>query len=217
MSFTGKVLTKAISDKAEQSDGLRFLVGPSVLGDKAVDKRKYFLCLSELIPSNELLRQWKDRKIVWSDFASKYAKELHNPEAQKKLEYLRSLVNEGKTITLLCFESEWRNDCHRHILADILLNREVEYDDHLDMTVEEILSYIPRQKRLIDQQLLEGQLELVTKNCPKLCYYCSKSNFENKAAYQRHVVLNHPSKLCYPSIIDLTTFNIKGQGMPWEI
>ena len=170
--------------------------------------------MTELIPSDSLLLKWKDRLITWSDFASNYAKELHNPEAQKKLEYLRSLVNEGQTITLLCYESEWRNDCHRHVLVDVLLDRDVEYDDHLDMTVEEILSYIPRQKRLVDQQLLEGQLELTTKDPPKLgCYYCQKK-FENKAVYERHVVLNHPSKVCYPSIIDLVTFNIKGQGMP---
>ena len=97
------------------------------------------------------------------------------------------------------------------------MDREVEYDDHLDMTVEEILSYIPRQRRLVDQQLLEGQLELTTKDPPKLgCYYCKKK-FENKAVYERHVVLNHPGKLCYPSIIDLVTFNIKGQDNPWEI
>lgn len=212
-----KVKTKAISDKIEASDGLRFLVGPPILQGKVVDKHKYFDCLKELIPSDGLLRKWKDRKIVCSEFAFEYKKELDNPEAQAKLEQLRSLINKGETITLLCYESEWRNDCHRQILADVLLNREVEYDDHLDMTVAEILSYIPRQKRLVDQQLLEGQLELITKDPPKLgCYYCQKK-FENKAVYERHVVTNHPAKVCYPSKSDLLNFNIHGQGNPWEI
>ena len=48
--------------------------------------------------------------------------------------------------------------CYR----DVILNREVEYDDHLDMTVAEILSYIPKQKKLVDQEALEAQLDLIT-------------------------------------------------------
>jgi uncharacterized protein YeaO (DUF488 family) len=175
---TQLIKTKSISDKIEASDGLRFLVVSPILGDKVLDKHTYFDCLNELIPSDNLLRKWKDRKIVWSEFALEYKKELDNPEAQKKLEYLRSLVNDGQTITLLCWESEWRSsDCHRSILSDVLMGIEREYDQHLDMTIAEILSRIPRQKRLVDQQLLEGQLELVTKDCPKHCYYCKKRDF----------------------------------------
>ena len=164
-----------------------------------------------------MLCKWKNRKINWSEFAFEYKKELStNPKAQKRIHELQELVKQGQTITLLCYESEWRNDCHRHVLNDVILNREVEYDQHLDMTVAEISSYVPKQKKLVDQQTLEAQLELITEKQPNHCYYCPKNNFEDRAAYEKHMVLRHPKKVAYPSILDLITFNIKAQNMPWE-
>ena len=164
-----------------------------------------------------MLSKWKSRKINWSEFAYEYKKELSvNAKAQDRIYELQELVKQGQTITLLCYESEWRNDCHRHLLTDILLNREVEYDQHLDMTAAEILSYIPKQSTLIDQEALEAQLNLITEKSPEHCYYCQKNNFEDRAAYEKHMVLRHPKKVSYPSILDLLTLKIKAQGMPWE-
>ena len=81
------------------------------------------------------------------------------------------------------------DDCHRSILSDVILNRDVEYDGHLDMTAAEILSYIPKQKKLVDQEVLEAQFNLITEKSPEHCYYCPKNNFEDKAAYEKHMVL----------------------------
>ena len=120
-------------------------------------------------------------------------------------------------ITLLCHEQEFRGDCHRHVLADVLIGREREYDSHYDMTVAEILSYIPKQRKLTLQSQLEGELNAITAKFPSNCYYCKRGNFGDKATFEKHIILNHPGKLCYPSKIDLVNFNIKGQGMPWEI
>lgn len=218
MSFSGKVLTKAISDKAVKSDGFRFLIVQANLGYKPVERKSYLTVLEELIPSESLLTKWKSRKINWSKFAFEYKKELiANPKAQDKIHELQELVKQGQTITLLCYESEWRrDDCHRSILSDVILNRDVEYDGHLDMTAAEILSYIPKQKKLVDQEVLEAQLNLITEKSPEHCYYCPKNNFEDKAAYEKHMVLRHPKKVSYPSILDLITLNIKAQGCPWE-
>ena len=49
------------------------------------------------------------------------------------------------------------------------------------MTAPEILSYIPKQKKLVDQEVLEAQLNLITEKSPEHCYYCPKNNFEDKA------------------------------------
>jgi uncharacterized protein YeaO (DUF488 family) len=221
MSSSGKILSKAISDdKDPVEDGIRFLVVSPILENGVVDRELYFTCLEELVPSKALLRLWKDRKINYSQFALEYKKELAaSPNAQATIQELQTLVKQGKTITLLCHEQEFRGDCHRHILSDVLMEIEREYDSHYDMTEAEILSYIPRQRKLINQSQLEAELNAITADPPLNCYYCKKikGNFENKAVYEKHVILNHPGKLCYPSKVDLANFNIKGQGMPWEI
>jgi hypothetical protein len=39
----------------------------------------------------------------------------------------------------------------------------------------------------------------------------------NQTNYEKHVVLNHNSKPCYPSLADLKKNNLKSQGKSWEI
>ena len=53
------------------------------------------------------------------------------------------------------------------------------------MTVAEILSYIPRQKKLVLQSQLEGELNAITADPPSVCYYCKKDSFEDKASYMK--------------------------------
>jgi uncharacterized protein YeaO (DUF488 family) len=109
--------TKSIYKSKETEDGKRILV--SRLHPRGVKKSQYDAWLKELSPSLDLIHEYKNDKITWKRFFSKYKKELEkNPEAVKTLKVIRK---ESKTehITLLCFEPE-KIPCHRHILRDIL-------------------------------------------------------------------------------------------------
>ena len=109
--------TKSIYKSKEKEDGKRILV--SRLHPRGVKKSQYDAWLKELSPSLDLIHEYKNDKITWKRFFSKYKKELEkNPEAIKTLKVIR---RESKTenITLLCFEPE-ETPCHRHILRDIL-------------------------------------------------------------------------------------------------
>ena len=64
MSFSGKVLTKAISDKAVKSDGFRFLIVQANLGYKPVERKSYLTVLEELIPSESLLQNGRVGKLT---------------------------------------------------------------------------------------------------------------------------------------------------------
>ncbi len=52
---------------------------------------------------------------------------------------------------------------------------------------------------------------------PFECYYCNDYDFfDNKEEYEKHVVLEHPNKLSYPSKLDLEKMNIPPKGKTWE-
>ena len=210
--------TKAISDLAsEKHDGVRYLITrfPSLVG-----RDHYFQWLPEVAPSPKLLKSWKNRKITWKGFSDRYVQEMQTiPEAQKRVLELRELIQQGQKITLLCFESEWRHDCHRHILKQIILESEPESkpDAQYNISQAELLSHIPKQKNKENKALLEAEHQKITAELPKHCYYCNIVNYSNKDEYQKHVLLKHPGKLCYLGISDLKLLRIQGQNMPWEI
>ena len=66
---------------------------------------------------------------------------------------------------------------------------------HLDMTAAEISSYIPKQKKLVDQQALEAQLNLITKKAQNYCYYCQKIISRIKQRMKNMSSLNIPGKV----------------------
>ena len=109
--------TKSIYKSKERGDGKRILV--SRLHPRGVKKSQYDAWLMELSPSIELIHEYKNDKITWKKFFSKYKKELQeNSKSRKALKILRK---KSKTdhITLLCFEPDGI-PCHRHILREIL-------------------------------------------------------------------------------------------------
>jgi len=109
--------TKSIYKPKEMEDGKRILV--SRLHPRGVKKSQYDDWLKELSPSLDLIHEFKNDKITWKKFFSKYKKELE--KNLKAIEILKDLRKKSKTehITLLCFEPE-DTPCHRHILRDIL-------------------------------------------------------------------------------------------------
>jgi proteasome lid subunit RPN8/RPN11 len=49
------------------------------------------------------------------------------------------------------------------------------------------------------------------------CYYCNHYKTNVKQDYERHVVLKHSGKPCYPSKVDLERLGLKAQGKSWDI
>jgi hypothetical protein len=78
------------------------------------------------------------------------------------------------------------------------------------------LSCIPKQKDPEKQALLDSLLEALTATPPPKCYYCDLNKFKSKTHYERHVLLNHHQKLCYPDAPYIKGMNLKAQGCLWE-
>jgi len=109
--------TKSIYKSKEKEDGKRILI--SRLHPRGVKKSQYDAWLKELSPSLDLIHEYKNDKITWKKFFSKYKKELEkNPEAMNTLKVIRK-ESKTKHITVLCFEPEG-TPCHRHILREII-------------------------------------------------------------------------------------------------
>jgi hypothetical protein len=56
-----------------------------------------------------------------------------------------------------------------------------------------------------------------TNNLLYSCRYCDNFETDIEEDYQRHVLLKHPGKLCYPSKADLTKFGLEPKGKEWEV
>jgi replicative DNA helicase Mcm len=49
------------------------------------------------------------------------------------------------------------------------------------------------------------------------CYYCDNYKTNSRDEYERHVILKHPTKPCYPGKADLEKLGLTGKGQNWEI
>ncbi len=109
--------TKSIYKPKERGNGKRILV--SRLHPRGVKKSQYDVWLKELSPSLELIHEYKNDKITWKTFFSRYKKELQ--ENLMAIEIMQELYKKSKAsnVTLLCFEPDGV-PCHRHLLREII-------------------------------------------------------------------------------------------------
>jgi len=109
--------TKSIYQPKEQGNGKRILV--SRLHPRGVKKSQYDVWLKELSPSLDLIHEYKNDKITWKTFFSRYKKELQ--ENLMAIEIMQELYKKSKAsnVTLLCFEPDGV-PCHRHLLREII-------------------------------------------------------------------------------------------------
>lgn len=79
--------------------------------------------MKDLAPSNELFRAKRDNLITKEEFEKKYAIEISQVNLEKVIRTFEQLVEccGAKAIVLLGYGSSYEN-CHRHVLADILNN-----------------------------------------------------------------------------------------------
>ena len=111
------VKTKSVYDPVEPDDGKRILV--TRYWPRGLSKERLSLSarMLEVAPSVELLRDWKAGKISWTEYESRYFKEIAS-----QTEKIRGLAKQSRhnTITLLCFEKENNPCCHRHLLKRLI-------------------------------------------------------------------------------------------------
>lgn len=70
-----------------------------------------------LAPSYELLRDWRDHRITWEEYAARFREEiLSSPEALAALRHIIDLAR-TKDVYLICWEKS--PPCHRYILLDL--------------------------------------------------------------------------------------------------
>ncbi len=70
-----------------------------------------------LVPSAQLLADWKGGSITWDQYIARYKAEIDNETTQKYLRELKEL-SKTKDIYLVCYEKN--PPCHRFILKQIL-------------------------------------------------------------------------------------------------
>lgn len=72
---------------------------------------------SVLAPSKELLKDWKDGRIDWTEYERRFREEiLNNPKAMAKLREIKRLA-ETEDVRLICYEKN--PPCHRFILIEL--------------------------------------------------------------------------------------------------
>jgi uncharacterized protein YeaO (DUF488 family) len=123
--------TKCVYTEIEpRKDGLRILATRG--RGRGLPKDRFDVWMANLGPSEQLREEFPAGKITWSEFSSRYRRELwedgtidrrnkriKNHGQKFTLRLLQHLANEG-TVTLLCHCAEDESQCHRHLLKALL-------------------------------------------------------------------------------------------------
>ncbi len=105
---------KSILDKKSEDDGVRICVMRFVKSFYDYDE-----WLRDLAPSIELLNDYRNKKVDWSEYEKRYLKEM---ESKKELiSELKKRSDNGEVISLLCWEKDDRF-CHRRLLKNLIEN-----------------------------------------------------------------------------------------------
>lgn len=74
---------------------------------------------SQLAPSEALLNRYKFGMLSWNDFKEKFINEMDSETSQYAIYALRTLIQKGINICLVCYEKDYHY-CHRKILAELI-------------------------------------------------------------------------------------------------
>jgi uncharacterized protein YeaO (DUF488 family) len=125
------IKTKSVDSPIDrQGDGLRILA--TRIRGRGLPKNRYNVWMPNLAPSEKLLRQGKENKISWEEFAQLYFAEIfeappldrgnktiRNHGQKFTLRLLQQLARKGP-VTVMCHCSEDQQRCHRHLLKALL-------------------------------------------------------------------------------------------------
>jgi uncharacterized protein YeaO (DUF488 family) len=105
-------VARSVYDPKSSDDGLRVLV--MRYWPRGIRKEKVDIWLKDLGPSNELIKDWKFGRLMWSQFKARYAADLKD---QNRRDMIRELARRSKAgkMTLLCGCRD-ATRCHRTVL-----------------------------------------------------------------------------------------------------
>lgn len=181
MGQTGILYTNYFS-KANESIGKRIAICRR-LPAWAVKGVHYDEWNLDLAPSAELLDSYKRKEIDDEAYEKKYVAELS--KNVKGLNYIRSLLDNGEDITLLCWEAPYdkygaEQYCHRNTIRKIFIN-----NNYLAVEIFDTKLTIEVQKALVDFMRNESVSSLVhTNDCAdevlEILSKSKKVNFYNE-------------------------------------
>jgi len=88
---------------------------------RGVSRKTVELWFRELGTTPDLIREWKQGNIRWSEFRRSYQRGLQDPAARQAITEIRKLLLE-KPVTLLCSCRD-ESRCHRSILKQTILQQ----------------------------------------------------------------------------------------------
>ena len=88
---------------------------------RGVRKTTIDLWMKEIGTSPDLIKDWKTGKITWTQFKTRYKRQMQGENEKKLRTELRGYANQGP-ITLLCIEKDPER-CHRSILKELIEKR----------------------------------------------------------------------------------------------
>lgn len=98
---------------------------------KGITLSDTLLWAKELAPSYELLKDWKDGKLSWEDYANRYLDEkFEDDKFMTSIVSLIALDQDEHDTYLLCYEKDDTN-CHRSLLRLILEENGVECKEYI--------------------------------------------------------------------------------------
>jgi uncharacterized protein YeaO (DUF488 family) len=113
------IKTKSINDPVEESDGIRILVTRYPVRKQRNIPPFIMEWWKDMAPSAELLNDWREKRISWKEYETRYLQEMSGEHQQEKIKEL-AMRTKHETITLLCFEPEGDPHCHRHLLKKLI-------------------------------------------------------------------------------------------------
>jgi uncharacterized protein YeaO (DUF488 family) len=128
--------TKSVSSPIDKKqDGLRLLV--TRFRGRGLPVSRYDVWMPSLGPSERLLRGFQKEDVSWPSFKREYRAELflNGPidarsqtiknHGQKSLLRLIKHLAESGDVTLMCHCAEDQQQCHRHVLRELILSNRV--------------------------------------------------------------------------------------------
>ena len=113
--------TKRVHDAPSPADGTRVLV--MRFWPRGVPRAGIHHWFRELGASPELIKQWKQGTITWTEFRRAYRRGLQDPAARQAIAEIRKLLAKSP-VTLLCSCPE-ETRCHRSLLKQEILRQTV--------------------------------------------------------------------------------------------
>jgi len=111
----GKVYTSYIANIKHIPEGVKKILITRIIPQGLNLISHNLVCFQELSPLKQTLKEYKNKKLTFEEFESKFRKQINNSDmALMTLEIIESYLDEGNDICIICYEKDMKV-CHRSI------------------------------------------------------------------------------------------------------